>query len=366
MEVYVPLIMPVLWAYNNRLEFMSQPFNRQLTPAERECCLLLSEINLVCLRPVTSSVLLQQQDTLVSRWQRMFKQLYPRIVAGRNWHQTGHLTEDVRLHGPTYSTWVWGSERCGKCLKDINTNGKQVTTTLLSARYQMGCGTLLHARMNSQAQGSVMKESALKAADIYHHFISANQADGSLASDYLAQMEQDLEELESMTDNVQQSASNEGPLQLLNRQSQDIPLNSLGAIKKHLQANDQTHTYFIEGERLNSVLDTSHIAIKRVGSRYTGLAGKDKQFKVWNDAKCGDYRTTNMAHFRDTVFCLQLPDDVYRGKRVYAPDLYNVGGIYSVSLATLEGDTEQLFIVGQQFKPYPELASSYGWDDQSV
>lgn len=347
-EVYVPLIWPDIWQMNRNIPPGHRDHNPALTDSELRCSLLLSEVNVVALRPNISRTQVAVLRTLIRQWQDLVFLLHPGIQRTRNWHQIAHIVDDILLHGPVYSTWVFAAERLGKLLKQINTNGKQIETTLLQAQYRSATAALLHALL---VAGATTPAERLAAANLTRIREDTTER-GTAAAEFLDQMITDLDELETGV-NLAFSAPSNATLKPTHGTAQAISARAWPAIQKRLKLEDPDHDYLLEGDPAINRLSPRQLIVRQKSTRYTGLKGPTKRFRVWND-KSGNYRTCNLAEYRDTLFHFQQMASVYDPVKVASgDDLCLIAGLYDVEVTNHEAVIQQrLWLIFRQAVSY--------------
>lgn len=349
-EVYEPLIWPVIWRHNERLGSTSLQHNPLLSDDELECSLLLSEVNILALRPVISQSEVEYLAEVIRRWQDLVFKLHPGIQRTRNWHQLSHLVHDILLHGPSSSLWVLAAKRLGKLLKAINTNGKQVETTLLQGRYKAAMSSLLQAQLLCDATTDAERITVQQLADKYQVFMESDQSSGAAANRLLDEMNRDIKELETCLQ-LARSAPDSKRLTPFNGELVEAPKHSLLAIRTRLSEMDPSHDYYLEGEQLPNPPSPCQITLRTVAVRYRGIANQNKTFKSWPSA-IGSYRTANLAAYKDTLFCFRKAFTTHNANTTPGGGLWLLTAVYDIQLVSYEGDTStKLVCMGRRAVP---------------
>jgi hypothetical protein len=372
MEFYVPLILPEI-ALLSRSNEARNSNNRgksstRITPEEVEMLLLLSGINLVLIRPEISEIQLQEAEKLIKRLVPLALKIRPGLRATRNLHQLIHIIDDIRAHGPIYSHWCMCGERCGKCIKNGNTNKKTLEITAINARLKASTAGLIQSVLSRYTEHPEDQEAVLKLASFQSGFLKNDQARGSSASELYAEMQADAAQVEA---GVYRTLNGRllGPLKVTPAPLSYLEPNLRPIVLQTLMNSEQndgnvTYTFHERGAEVpqGEDLDNTYF-IQRMVKKHARLDTHYKGFNTWNLK--ADPTTANVESFRDRMAIYQPSRNV-----LYctydSPSLILLDNILTVKAATNGGQSREfVLLLGRRSIAY-RGETEHVYSDQSV
>lgn len=320
----------------------SEENNNRINGEELQMLLLLSEINLLALRPDISEVQLQRLESLIKTWQILSLRLHPTLKQTRNLHQLVHIPADIRLHGPAPGVSCFAGERYGKALKHINTNKIQIESSLIHQRIKAA-----HAsRAMSELFHSANNPSETQAANdlLSNHRQSIRKDSNQVTSTNTL-----LESFKADTDIVKESAKylaffrpNKEEITYGRASHVTIPGHHMRAILAHfsrLQGKDWRHHL----DPATFAPDYAGIHVDEIATAYDSIAVGRKRWRNWHisdgklEAYAGALQVDSMAIHRPAW-------EIYHDKHNTCM-LEAIAGVYTLDVWEKGTDRRQIKVV---------------------
>jgi hypothetical protein len=364
-EFYVPLIFPeiAIQSWFNPTEESTQNrqirarISTQITQAELDVTLLVSGVNLLLLRPEISEIQLCRAEVLLGRLVPSALGIWPGLEATRNIHQCIHIPGDVRRHGGPYNHWCFAGERCGKCYKNVNTNGKVVEITALNARLRASTASMIQHHLRRYALEPEDHQSVSKLASLHASFTREDKSRGSSASELFAEHEENIRQLQADAPVMEADKST---FQVVGSVLQHLDFNLWPIIHERLKNSPQTQpgdTYLLDmvGNRPTEntwIIDTS-------GINHTQIRPAYKQFSAYTGKKSP--ATAPLQAFRDRLAIILPQKDVFEC-RIGRPPLILIQSFITIRARASGGQTREFrLMLGAHGMPFErETEYPYG------